>query len=94
MSHVPGAGPVGQKILTLWRQRYPARLAELDAAGTLAPRLLAAQAEAARQFDAVKARMEKENPLHPHPTMLDRIDYYKLIEADAWDEVARTVPAP
>ncbi len=94
MSHIPGAGPVGRKILTLWRQRYGARVKELEEAGTLPDRLLSAQEEVGRRFDDIKARMEKENPLHDHPTMLDRIDYYKLVESDAWDEVVRSIPAP
>lgn len=94
MEHVAGANQVGQKILAHWRQRYQARLAELHEAGSLTDRLLSVQNEVGRQLDGVKARLEKEEPLHDHPTMLDRIDYYKLIEANAWDEVVRSIPAP
>jgi len=94
VSHIEGIDPTGRKILDLWRKRHGEQVAALETTGRLAARLLEAQGEVGRSLIEVKRRLEKADPLDPHPTMLERIDYFKLIESQAWEEVAKRIPAP
>lgn len=84
----------GRMIDTEWRRRYGAAVAALEEKGSYTEALLAAQKEYMAQLSSVKSALEREDPLDPHPTMLERMDYYRMIEERAKEKMAAWVPAP